>query len=140
MFRFLAHPFNSAIALSQLTDDIDITGTGGTSNGFTATINNNPSAYYFDVASANNTSSGLNPGWTDFANTTSNSWAKASPALIYIRGAKGEAQVSMRLAAMPSAWLGAVHELVTKEECPSLLVHIAPHLAVGLALVQQAVP
>ncbi len=90
VFRFLAHPFSSAIALSQLTDDIDITGTGGTSNGFTATINNNPSAYYFDVASANNTSSGLNPGWTDFANTTSNSWAKASPALIYIRGAKGE--------------------------------------------------
>jgi len=90
VFRFLAHPFGSAIALSQLTDDIDITGTGGTSNGFTATINNNPSAYYFDVAAANNTSSGLNPGWTDFANTTSNSWAKASPALIYIRGAKGE--------------------------------------------------
>jgi hypothetical protein len=90
VFRFLAHPFSSAIALSQLTDEIDITGTGGTSNGFTATINNNPSAYYFDVAAANNTSSGLNPGWTDFANTTSNSWAKASPALIYIRGAKGE--------------------------------------------------
>ncbi len=90
VFRFLAHPFSSAIALSQLTDDIDITGTGGTSNGFTATINDNPSAYYFDVAAANNTSSGLNPGWTDFANTTSNSWAKASPALIYIRGAKGE--------------------------------------------------
>ncbi len=90
VFRFLAHPFSSSIALSQLTDDIDITGTGGTSNGFTTTPNNNPSAYYFDVAAADNTSSGLNPGWTDFANTTSNSWAKASPALIYIRGAKTE--------------------------------------------------
>ena len=90
VFRFLAHPFSSAIALSQLTDDIDITGTGGATNGFTATVNNNPSAYYFDVSAADNTSSGLNPGWTDFSNTTSNSWGKASPALIYIRGAKGE--------------------------------------------------
>jgi hypothetical protein len=87
VFRFLAHPFDASIALTQLTDDIDITGTGDTSNGFTATTNNNPSAYYFDVAAADNTSSGLNPGWTDFANTTSNSWNKATPALIYIRGA-----------------------------------------------------
>jgi hypothetical protein len=90
VFRFLAHPFTTSLALSALTDDIDITGTGGATNGFTATTNNNPSAYYFDIYAADNTSSGLNPGWTDIANTTKSYWAKATPALIYIRGAKGE--------------------------------------------------
>ena len=90
VFRFLAHPFRTSIALSQLTDDIDITGPSPASNGFTATTNNNPSAYYFDISAADNTSSGLNPGWKNFANTSSTSWANATPILIYIRGAKGE--------------------------------------------------
>ncbi len=89
VFRFLAHPFNTSIALNQVTDDIDITGSGG-SNGFTATPNNNPSAFYFDPSAADNTSSGLNPGWKAFTSANTNSWAKATPALIYIRGAKGE--------------------------------------------------
>src|SRR5690606_1141020 len=48
-YRFLAHPFSSAIPLSQLTDDIDITGQGGTSNGFTQVQVNSPSAFWFDV-------------------------------------------------------------------------------------------
>lgn len=90
VFRFLAHPFNSAIALSRLTNRIDITGSGGTTNGFTGTFNNNPSAFYFDPSAADDSYSGTNPGWKAFANTTSNSWPKATPALIYIRGAKGE--------------------------------------------------
>src|SRR5690606_41347845 len=31
-FRFYGHPFSTSIALNQLTDSIDITGTGGAAN------------------------------------------------------------------------------------------------------------
>ncbi len=40
-FRFLGHPFSSALSMSDLTDDIDITGSGGSP--FTTTGSNNPS-------------------------------------------------------------------------------------------------
>ena len=63
-FRFLAHPFNAAQSMSALTDDIDITGSGGSP--FTTTGSNNPSAFYFDVAAGDNTTTGNNPGWTAF--------------------------------------------------------------------------
>lgn len=91
VFRFLGNPTNAALPLSQLTDNIDITGSGGSANGFTNTTNNNASAYYFDVNTADNTSNGLNPGWTAFSNTsTTSNWSKYGAALIYVRGAKGE--------------------------------------------------
>ena len=91
VFRFLAHPFDASIALTQLTDDIDITGTGGTSNGFTATTNNNPSAFIFVPSLGDNTTNGLNPGWRAITDATSYStWAKGRAMLVYIRGAKGQ--------------------------------------------------
>ncbi len=85
-FRFLGHPFTSSLSMSSLTDDIDITGSGGSP--FTTTNTNNPSAYYFDVTAGNNSTSGNNPGWTAY--TASSSWAQYQVMRVLLRGAKGE--------------------------------------------------
>lgn len=89
-FRFFAHPFGNAIALSQLMDDIDITGYGGSNNGFTPVQVNAPSAFYFDVTTADNSTAGNNPGWKDFSNTTSATWDRYEMARIMFRGSKGQ--------------------------------------------------
>lgn len=89
-FRFMAHPFNHSIALNQLMDDIDITGTGGTANGFTQVQVDAPSAFYFDVTTADNSTYGNNPGWKDFTNTTSATWDRNEMARIMFRGSKGQ--------------------------------------------------
>lgn len=92
-FRFVAHPFTGSIALSELTDDIDITGSGGSSNGFTTTASNNPSAFWFNVNNADTTTAGNNPGWIAFTSTggfSTNSWDQYELMRILIRGDKGE--------------------------------------------------
>ncbi|MBS1732050.1 MAG: T9SS type A sorting domain-containing protein [Bacteroidetes bacterium] len=89
-FRFLAHPFNAAQSMNALTDDIDITGSGGSP--FTTTGSNNPSAFYFDVAAGDNTTTGNNPGWTAF--TASSTWAQYQAMRVLVRGAKGEGLTS----------------------------------------------
>ncbi|MCB9044823.1 MAG: T9SS type A sorting domain-containing protein [Chitinophagales bacterium] len=92
-FRFLGHPFSTSQALTTLTDDIDITGSSGATNGFTTTTTNNPSAFWFDVSAADNSTSGNNPGWTPFTNTngvSANSWDQYELMRILVRGAIGE--------------------------------------------------
>ncbi|MCB0697457.1 MAG: zinc-dependent metalloprotease, partial [Chitinophagaceae bacterium] len=92
-FRFVAHPFTSSIALSQLTDEIDITGSGGSSNGFTTTSSNNPSAFWFDVSNADTSTTGSNSGWTAFTSTNgsgNNSWDQYELVRLFVRGSKGE--------------------------------------------------
>ena len=88
-FRFISHPFNT-LTMSGLTDDIDITGSGGSP--FTATGSNNPSAFFFDPATGDNTTTGNNPGWTAF--TASSNWSQYTPMRVLIRGAKGEGLTS----------------------------------------------
>lgn len=88
-YRLYGHPFSSSIALSQLTDEIDITGNGGSTNGFTTTPTNAASAFWFDVTAADN-STGTNPGWTAFTSANTASWDRYELMLLYIRGAKGE--------------------------------------------------
>lgn len=97
-YRFLSHPFTTAQTLSQLTDNIDITGnTAGTTNvggqtagsGFTSTSTNNPSAYYFTTANANGGSPN-DGGWSAFLDATTSSWAKAQGMRLLIRGPKGQ--------------------------------------------------
>ncbi len=85
-FRFISHPFTSALSMSALTDNIDITGSGGSP--FTTTVNNNPSAYYFNVSAGDNSTTGNNPGWTAF--TASSTWAQYQAMRVLVRGAKGE--------------------------------------------------
>jgi hypothetical protein len=89
-FRFLGHPFTDSIALSQLTDSIDITGSGGSTNGFTTTPTNNPSAFWFDVTTADTSTTGTNPGWTAFTSATTTSWKQYQLLRLLVRGAKGE--------------------------------------------------
>ncbi|OSZ79139.1 hypothetical protein CAP35_13060 [Chitinophagaceae bacterium IBVUCB1] len=85
-FRFLSHPFTTAQSMSALTDDIDITGSGGSP--FTTTSTNNPSAFYFDVTTGDNSNTGNNPGWTAF--TASSNWNQYQAMRVLVRGAKGE--------------------------------------------------
>lgn len=89
-YRLYAHPFSSSIALSQLTDEIDITGTGGATNGFTATQTNASSAYWFDPTTADTTTSSVNSGWKAFTSAISADWDRHELLLLYLRGAKGE--------------------------------------------------
>lgn len=89
-YRFLSHPFGTAIALNELMDDIDITGPGGPSNGFTLVQVNNPSAYWFDVTTADTSTYGNNPGWKPFTSTIPATWDPSEMARIFIRGSKGQ--------------------------------------------------
>lgn len=97
-YRFLSHPFTTSQALSQITDNIDITGnTAGTTgqagqtvgSGFTATPTNNPSAFFFNTANANGNATN-DGGWTAFTDATSTSWARGQAIRVLIRGTKGQ--------------------------------------------------
>lgn len=101
-FRFFGHPFQTDIALSQLgndADEIDVTGAGGTTNGFTTnTITNNPSAFWYQTTTGNpsGTSVGGNtdPGWIPFtaANAISgnNAWRRYQGIRVLVRGTRGQ--------------------------------------------------
>lgn len=101
-YRFLSHPFTTAQALSQLTDNIDITGTGGVTNGFTTTSTNNSSAFFFNTANANG--NGINDGgWSPFADATTSSWAKGQGIRVLVRGTKNQAGTLDGTNASPAA-------------------------------------
>lgn len=93
-YRYFSHPFSSDIALSNLTDNIDITGPGGSTNGFTNTSTNNPSAQWYDPTTGTGATATVDPGWTYFtsANATSgsNAWKRYQGVKVLVRGAKGE--------------------------------------------------
>ena len=93
-FRFFAHPFCDTMSLSQLQPYVDITGPGGSANGFQYTASNAPSAFRLDPYTENS-SMGYDPGWKPF--TKINSGAADSNKVhpgqgirFLIRGAKGE--------------------------------------------------
>ena len=93
-FRFWSHPFNSAISLSQIKSAIDITGTGGATNGFTTTSSNAASAFRLDTRTSNSAMS-YDPGWKAF--TKINAGAADSNLLqphqgirLFFRGTKGQ--------------------------------------------------
>jgi len=91
--RFFAHPFSSAISLDQLEDNIDITGTGGASNGFTTTIKNNPSAFWYDQSVGDGATTTTDIGWTAFTSTNgtgSNAWNVDEGIRVLVRGSKGQ--------------------------------------------------
>jgi hypothetical protein len=92
--RWLAHPFSTTLNLSDLIDDIDITGSGGATNGFTSTSSTAPSAFWFDVATADNNTNRSNAGWAAFttANGTgsNNTWTQYEGVSILVRGTPGQ--------------------------------------------------
>lgn len=92
-YRFISHPFNSPISLTQLSDDIDITGTGGATNGFTTTGSNASSAFWYNPLYGNSASS-YDPGWrpiTSLLTTSDSNWMQPYQGMrIFVRGSKGE--------------------------------------------------
>jgi len=91
-FRFWANPFSASIPLSQIEKCIDITGSGGSINGFTTTASNNPSCEWYNPV-IGNSSSTSDPGWTWFTSTNgigSNAFKPKEGINLFIRGKKGE--------------------------------------------------
>lgn len=91
-FHLLSHPFSHAIGLSMIRDSIDITGEGGSINGFTTTQTNAASAFYFDHRNAND-SSGVEAGWMPFTNTdgkNENAWNPMEGIRLLVRGRPGQ--------------------------------------------------
>ena len=92
-FRFIAHPFTSSLPLSQYQQYVDVTGIGGAANGFTPTVSNAPSAYWYNPLYGNS-ASGSDPGWRAFTNTNnvadSNQLHQYEGMRLFIRGSKGE--------------------------------------------------
>lgn len=92
-FRFIAHPFADSKPMSVLTDDIDITGNGGATNGFTTTGTNNPSSFWYDSWTGSNDTINDITGWIAFNHTNgfgSTSWDRGEGIRIMIRGQKGQ--------------------------------------------------
>ncbi len=89
-FRFLGHPFTS-MNISELTDNIDITGTitGTNANAFTATQTNNPSAFTFTEANGNGAA--FDAGWTPVTSGSAATTLTQGQGLrVLVRGAKGQ--------------------------------------------------
>ncbi len=109
-FRFLAHPFTSNLAMSSLTDDIDITGAGGAP--FTTTTSNSPSAFTYNNATANVTITPTDPGWT--ALTASSTLNTKTGYRILVRGTKGQTNSLTGGAYTPAAvtldWTGVLNQ------------------------------
>ena len=90
-FRFLAHPFTKSIGLFDLTNSIDITGEGGSLNGFKNTATNNPSGFWYHPLLGDGTSN--DQGWIPFTNTNglgNNAWNPMQGIRVLIRGKIGE--------------------------------------------------
>lgn len=96
-FRFLSHPFNGAISVTQLKNNpgIDITGLGGTMNGFSQTPTGNPSVFKYSTAMGN-TGISLDPGWQPITNAlvndngNSNAWNRYQGLRVFVRGSQGQ--------------------------------------------------
>ena len=92
-WRIYTHPFNFDLDLSEVADDIEVIGSGGTSAGFYSDVDVNSSAYYYDysVTDANRDQTNhTDLGWKAFTkanDASSEPWAKASPVIIYNCGA-----------------------------------------------------
>jgi hypothetical protein len=91
-FRLLGHPFANDIALSMIKDSIDITGAGGSVNGFTNTATNQPSAFRYDPSKGND-SSGIEAGWAAFTHINGlgeNGWKEYNGIKLFVRGRPGQ--------------------------------------------------
>ncbi len=93
-YRFWSHPFSSTISLSQVEQYMDITGLGGSANGFTTTSSNNPSCFRYDPLTGNS-SLGSDPGWKPYTKINalaadSNTFHRYQGIRLFFRGVKGQ--------------------------------------------------
>lgn len=92
-YRFWSHPFSNYIGLNQIGRNIDVTGPGGVSNGFTNTSSNAPSVFRYNPLASN---SGLasDPGWKPITNAgvsaDSNRLHRYQGVRVFFRGSKGQ--------------------------------------------------
>ena len=94
-FRFIGHPFDAPLNVTELTDDIDITGNlnNGNTNLFTTTATNNPSAFYYDESLDNgfyNGNTSTNSGWVAYTGNTPTNIGIGQGLRVLIRGSKGQ--------------------------------------------------
>ncbi len=88
-YRLFGNPIDGTVALTAFTDDIHITGTGGASNGFDATLYNSPSAFSFSESTYVGTT---NSGWSAFTNTSQTIAARGT-ARIFYRGPRTQSNL-----------------------------------------------
>jgi hypothetical protein len=92
-YRFFAHPFSNNIGLDQVENYIDVTGAGGSTNGFTTTASNAASAFRYNPL-VGNSAAASDPGWRAFTSAyaiaDSNKLHKYQGIRLFFRGAKGE--------------------------------------------------
>lgn len=91
-FWLLGHPFSNDTGLQMLKDSLDITGDGGSANGFTNSATNQPSAFRHNPDYGND-SLGIDAGWIPFTHTNGsndNTWKKHSGIRLLMRGKPGQ--------------------------------------------------
>ena|GEM_PF-1846275 len=100
-YRFLGHPFNAAMPLTQLTDDIDITGNGNdaATPPFAATGSNAASAFSYNptitnagtvTAIGSGGGAASDPGWVPYT-TAAGTVGIGNGFRVLVRGSKGQA-------------------------------------------------
>ena len=101
-YRFLGHPFSTALSMSSLTDDIFVTGdgttagTGGATPGtdLDATTSNAASSYWFDQTTN---------GWKAFMTAADASWTQYAGTRVLVRGDRTQADALTGVAYTPLA-------------------------------------
>jgi len=92
-WRIYTHPFNSSIDLTEMADDIEMIGSGGTAGGFYSDASTNSSAYYYDYSVADPNREDLTAtdlGWKAFTkanDATNEPWRSSNPIIVYNCGA-----------------------------------------------------
>jgi alpha-tubulin suppressor-like RCC1 family protein len=92
-WRLYSHPFNANLDLQQVADDIELIGSGGTSEGFYSDAHTNNAAFWYDYSKADTTAT-TDLAWTAFSSAkgsvisgNANKWKKHSPIILFNPGA-----------------------------------------------------
>jgi hypothetical protein len=87
-FLLLGHPFSNDKGLQMLKDSLVITGKNGWENGFTASNENQPSAFWYNPMQAND-SLPFDANWQAFTHTNGiaeNAWKRYTGIKLYLQG------------------------------------------------------
>ncbi|MEN9685007.1 MAG: hypothetical protein RLZZ28_793, partial [Bacteroidota bacterium] len=145
-YRMLGNPFRHSIALAQLKDSLDITGDGGSGNGFRGTVTNQPSAFKLEPHLSND-SAGFEAGWAPFRHTNGlgeNSWNSFTGISFLMRGKPGQgldgtpagdgtngtyipSDITIQLTGEPQ--IGSIEYPLTKEKFPAYHLIANPYLS-----------